>query len=119
MSLPQIVIDAEIAEMIVRLVAGTDVSASSVMAEAIERVGFSGSYLREKETSRRLRAGEVFLPEIATRLSIEGWRARGRTELDDAAARVRAILSEADARGPKLAEDKAAAVAAVVAGASV
>ena len=48
MSLPQIVIDAEIAEMIARLTAGADISASSVMAEAIERVGFSGSYLSER-----------------------------------------------------------------------
>jgi trimethylamine---corrinoid protein Co-methyltransferase len=116
MSLPQIVVDAEIAEMISRVVAGTEVSPATVMAEAIERVGFSGSYLSEKETSRRLRAGEVFLPEIATRLSIEGWRARGRTELDDAGDRVRVILAEAEERGPKLPGDKAAALAALVAG---
>jgi trimethylamine--corrinoid protein Co-methyltransferase len=114
MSLPQIVVDAEIAEMIVRVVAGAEISPATVMAEAIERVGFNGSYLREKETSRRLRAGEVFLPQIATRLSIDGWRARGRTESDDAAERVRAIISEADARGPKLPEDKAAAVSEIV-----
>ena len=106
MSLPQIVLDAEIAEMIARLVAGAEVSAATVMAEAIERVGFTGSYLSEKETSRRLRAGEVFLPEIATRLSIDGWRTRGRSEIDEANDRVRAILAEADARGPKLAADK-------------
>jgi trimethylamine---corrinoid protein Co-methyltransferase len=115
MSLPQIVIDAEIAEMVARVVAGAEVSPATVMAEAIERVGFSGSYLSEKETSRRLRAGDIFLPLISTRLSIEGWRSRGRTEVDDAADRVRAILADADARGPKLAEDKAAALAAIVA----
>jgi trimethylamine--corrinoid protein Co-methyltransferase len=115
MSLPQIVIDAEIAEMISRLVAGAEVSSATVMAAAIERVGFSGSYLSEKETSRRLRAGEVFLPQIATRLSIEGWRACGRSEVDEASDRVRAILAEADARGPKLAADKVEALEAIAA----
>jgi len=114
MSLPQIVIDAEIAEMILRLVAGAEFAPATIMAEAIARVGFAGNYLREKETSRRLRAGEVFQPSISTRLSIEGWRARGRTEVDDAAERVRAILAEADARGPKLAGDKADALDAII-----
>ena len=115
MSLPQIVIDAEIAEMILRVVAGAEISPATIMAEAIERVGFKGSYLSEKETSRRLRAGEVFQPAISTRLSIEGWRARGRTEVDDATDRVRAILVEADARGPKLDTDKTAALTAIAA----
>lgn len=114
MSLPQIVVDAEIAEMIARLMAGAEVSPATVMADAIERVGFGGSYLSEKETSRRLRSGEVFMPQIATRLSIEGWRARGRDELDEARDRVRAILAEADARGPKLAGDKLAALEDIV-----
>jgi trimethylamine:corrinoid methyltransferase-like protein len=116
MSLPQIVIDAEIAEMITRVVEGAEFSPATIMAEAIERVRFGGSYLSEKETSRRLRAGEVFQPEISTRLSIDGWRSRGRTEVDDASDRVRAILTEADARGPKLEDDKAAALTAIVAG---
>jgi trimethylamine---corrinoid protein Co-methyltransferase len=115
MSLPQIVIDAEIAEMILRVVAGAEISSATIMAETIERVGFKGSYLSEKETSRRLRAGEVFLPTISTRLSIEGWRSRGKTEVDDATDRVRAIVAEADARGPRLAADKAAEIAAIVA----
>jgi trimethylamine--corrinoid protein Co-methyltransferase len=114
MSLPQIVIDAEIAAMILRTVRGAEVSAATIMAEAIDRVGFSGSYLSEKETVRRLRAGEVFVPEISTRLSIEGWRARGRAEADDAADKVRAILAEADARGPKLAGDKVEALEAII-----
>lgn len=116
MSLPQIVIDAEIAAMILRLLEGAEVSADSVMADAIARVGFDGSYLREKETSRRLRAGEVFMPEIATRLSIEGWRSRGRTEADDAAARVRAILAEAEERGPRLTPDTLSALEDIVRG---
>ena len=114
MSLPQIVIDAEVAAMILRLVDGAEVSPATIMAATIERLGFSGSFLSDKETVRRLRAGEVFLPTIATRLSIEAWRARGRAEADDAADQVRAILDEAEARGPKLAADKAEALEDIV-----
>ena len=84
------------------------------MSDAIERVGFTGSYLSEKETARRLRSGEVYLPRIATRLSIEGWRGQGRDELDAARERVREILAEADERGPKLDAEKVERLEAVV-----
>jgi len=114
MSLPQIVIDAEIAEMIGRSVAGTQITPETVMSDSIERVGFTGSYLSEKETARRLRSGEVFLPRISTRLSIEGWRAQGRDEADAARDRVCEILATAGARGPKLAGDKVEALEAIV-----
>ena len=77
MSLPQIVIDAEIAAMIQRLLAGAEISAATVLAESIARCGFKGDYLKEKDTSRRLRAGEVYMPAIASRLSLEHWQADG------------------------------------------
>jgi len=102
MSLPQIVIDAEIATMIGRLLEGAEVSAETVQAETINRVAFRGDYLKEKDTSRRLRAGEVFMPRVATRLSLDGWRAEGRDETAAASERVREIIAAADARGPLL-----------------
>ena len=52
--------------MILRLLGGAEVTADAVMNEVTARVGFDGHFLGQKETSRRLRAGEVFLPEIAS-----------------------------------------------------
>ena len=105
MSLPQIVIDSEIAAMIARLLGETEVSPETMMADAIARQGFSGGYLNEKETARRVRRGEQFLPEIATRLSLEAWQADGTDELATAGERVRAILADADERGQRLPTD--------------
>jgi trimethylamine--corrinoid protein Co-methyltransferase len=108
MSLPQIVIDAEIAAMIRRLLAGAEISAETAMAGTIERLGFDGGFLKEKETARRLRAGEQFLPTVASRLSLEAWRASGRDEVGTAAERVREIIAAADERGPLLPADRIA-----------
>ncbi len=59
-SLPQVVIDAEIAAMILRLLDGAEVSAATVM-NAVDGAGRLRRRLpRQKETTRRLRAGEVF-----------------------------------------------------------
>jgi len=103
-SLPQIVIDAEIAEMVKRMLAGAEFSHEAVMAGVMARVGFGGDYLRQKETSRRLRAGEVFMPEIATRLSWEAWAADGRDEVGRARERAAQIVAAADERGPVLSD---------------
>ncbi len=101
-SLPQIIIDAEIAEMVKRMLAGAEVSHEAVMADVMTRVGFTGDYLRQKETSRRLRAGDLYRPEIATRLSWEAWAADGRDEVGRARERAAQIVAAADARGPVL-----------------
>ncbi|MEI6451796.1 MAG: trimethylamine methyltransferase family protein [Actinomycetes bacterium] len=103
-SLPQVVIDAEIATMITRLLAGAEVSPSSIMSEVTARVGFDGDFLRQKETSRRLRAGEVFLPEVASRVTVAAWEAGGRDELDAARERAHELIVAAEARGPLLPE---------------
>ena len=105
MSLPQIIIDDEVAQMIKRILAGPVVSREEIMPEVIDRVGHTGNFLVEKETSRRLRAGEVFMPLIADRQSYEHWESSGADELDAARDRVRAILAEADAAGPILDDD--------------
>ncbi len=119
MSLPQIVIDAEIATMILRLLDGAEVSSGTVMGDVIERLAFKGDYLKEKDTVRRLRAGEVFLPEISTRLSLDAWKAAGRDEAAAAQARVRELLAAADARGPVLPPETITALDAIAAEAAV
>ena len=113
-SLPQLVIDDEIAQMIARLQDGAEVTPQTVMASDIERMSFSAAYLKEKETRRRLRSGEQFLPLIADRSSYDHWQAVGRDELAAAAARVEEILAEAKERGSYLDEEQRAMMAASI-----
>jgi trimethylamine:corrinoid methyltransferase-like protein len=114
-SLPQVVIDGEIVEMIQRLLRGAEVTEDAVMNAVTERVGFDGDFLRQKETSRRLRAGDVYQPRIATRVSIEAWERAGRDEFDRARERARDIVAAAEERGPVLPAATSEALRAVAA----
>ena len=116
--LPQIVIDDEIQQMILRLLAGAEVSEETVMAATMERLGFAGQYLLEKDTRRRLRAGEVFLPRVSDRQSYEHWRAGGGDEVAAAEQRVRDILAAAPEREPRLDDDQLAELESCVAAAA-
>ena len=60
--LPQIVLDAEVVGMIRRVLGDVDTGRDEMMLDMIERVGIGGDFLKEKETARRLRAGEHFTP---------------------------------------------------------
>jgi trimethylamine--corrinoid protein Co-methyltransferase len=101
-SLPMIPVDAEIAGMARRMVRGIEITPETLLGGAVERVGIGGDYLREKETRRRVRAGEHFLPRIASRAPFEHWLGEGRTEADAAADAVRAALAAREDRGPRL-----------------
>jgi trimethylamine--corrinoid protein Co-methyltransferase len=103
-SLPQIVIDDEIMQMILRLLSGVEITPETIMAADIERLGFTGAFLKEKETRRRLRAGEQLMPLIADRSSYDHWQAVGKDELAVACERVEEILAAAEERGPLLSE---------------
>ncbi len=116
LSLPQIVIDAEIAAMIKRMLGEVEVSAETTAAASVERAGYDGHFLRDPETKRRLRAGELFMPTISTRLSHEMWVAQGRDEYDIANEQVREVLAAAEARGPLLDDGQRAALDALIAG---
>jgi len=113
-SLPQIVIDDEIARMIHGLLAGVDITPETIMADDIERLSFSAAYLKEKETRRRLRAGEQFMPLIADRSSYDHWHAVARDELTVACERVEEILAEARERGPYLDAEQQAVMEASI-----
>ncbi len=113
--LPQIVIDDEIAQMTKRLLSEVEISPESIMADVVERVGFSGNYLTQRETRQRVRAGEQFYPTISSRQSYEAWAEAGKDELDVAAARVHELLTEAEEQGPVLAPDQVAELDAIVA----
>ena len=75
-------IDAEIARLVKRVVAGVRITPEAVLVDAIERVGVGGNFLKERLTRERVRAGEHFAPTIGSRLPYEEWLAGGRQETD-------------------------------------
>ena len=118
-SLPLIAIDAEIAAMARRMAAGIEVSPDTLMADAVERVGIGGDFLKERETRTRVRSGEHFMPWIASRLPMEQWLAGGRTEMEAAQDKVREALAARRERGPYLSasqRDELAAICGVAGG---
>jgi trimethylamine--corrinoid protein Co-methyltransferase len=117
-SLPQIVVDDETARMMLRLLEGAEISDDTIMAGMMERVAFSGRYLLEKDTRRRLRGGEVFTPKLSDRRSYEDWKAAGKDELAAATETALRILSEAEERGPLLDAGQQAELEACVASAA-
>jgi trimethylamine--corrinoid protein Co-methyltransferase len=111
--LPQIVIDCEIVGIVRRLLADVTISHEEILGETIERIGPGGHFLGEKETKRRIRAGEQFAPAVSTRLSYDAWKAEGRDEVDVARDRTAAMLrARADWR-PALSDAQLAALADV------
>ena len=118
LSMPQIIIDNEIGQMIHRLLGEVDFSADAAQAAVIERAGFGGDYLRQRETRARVRAGEQFFPTVASRHSYEKWETLGETEVDTATAKVREILAAVEAEEPKLTADQQAEIADIYAAAA-
>ena len=113
MYLPQSVIDNEIATMTRRLYDEVEVSPATLAAESIARVGPGGGFLAEKETARRVRAGEHFMPTVSDRESYEAWAANAGTELDVACAEAERLLAAHAARAPYLDDDRREALAAI------
>jgi len=113
MYLPQSVVDNEIAAMVRRLQGEVEVSAATMAAESIARVGPGGGYLGEKDTARRIRAGEHFQPSVSNRLSYDKWVEEGRTENDVANAEVERILAARGAKTPYLADEQLDELAAI------
>jgi trimethylamine--corrinoid protein Co-methyltransferase len=113
LSLPQMVVDAEIAAMIRRMLAEVEVSDETIQAEAMERIGIGGSFLAEKETRRRVRAGDFLQPLVGSRLSYEAWREAGKDELATATDWVENTLARRAAEPGPLDADMAARVRGV------
>ena len=111
--LPQIVIDNEIAGMVRRLLADVPVTHETIMAEMTERVGIGGHFLAEKETRRRVRAGEHFSPVISTRASFDAWTADGRDEVALARERAAELLAARRDWRPALDDDQLRRLAGV------
>jgi trimethylamine--corrinoid protein Co-methyltransferase len=74
----QLLMDAEIAAMCRRLVAGVEVTPASIAADLIRQIGPQGeTYLTQGHTLARLRSAEYFTPELAVRGPFASWQAAG------------------------------------------
>jgi trimethylamine--corrinoid protein Co-methyltransferase len=111
--LPQIVVDAEIAGMIRRILGEVDTRREEMLVDMIERVGIGGDFLKEKVTARRLRAGEHFAPVISSRQPYDQWVADGRDEVARARERMDALFAARAGRGRPLTDDMLAELAGV------
>jgi trimethylamine---corrinoid protein Co-methyltransferase len=100
MSLPQSVIDNEMAAMLRRLNQPVEVSQATLAGDAIAAAGPGGSFLGHKDTARRIRGGEHFFPTVSDRFSFEKWAEQGTTAGDVARAEVDRLLAEHAARAP-------------------
>jgi trimethylamine--corrinoid protein Co-methyltransferase len=113
MYLPQSVIDNEIAAMVRRLYGAVEVSDATLAVDSISKVGPGGGYLGEKDTARRIRAGEHLHPSLSNRLSYEKWIEEGHTENDVASETVERILDKHASREPVLTVDQIAELASI------
>jgi trimethylamine--corrinoid protein Co-methyltransferase len=111
--LPQIVIDCELAGMIRRLLSEVTISHDEILADMIEKVGHGGHFLAEKETKRRIRAGEQYRATVSTRTSYDAWKAEGRDEVAEARERVAAMFAAREDWRPALSDDQVEALAEV------
>ncbi len=113
MSLPQSVIDNEMAAMLRRLRAPVEVSEATLAGVAVEVAGPGGSFLGQKDTARRIRAGEHFMPAVSDRRSYEKWAVEGGDEGVAAGELVEALLAVHASRPAYLEEDQLAEMAAI------
>jgi trimethylamine---corrinoid protein Co-methyltransferase len=111
--LPQIVIDCEIAGMIRRLLGEVTISREEILADQVEHAGIGGHFLAEKETRRRIRAGEHFAPVISSRATYDAWKAEGADEVAVARARTAAMLAARAEWRPALSDAQMDALAGV------
>jgi len=92
-SLPQLVIDNEMAAYVRRIIRGFEVNAETLALEIIEKVGIGGNFLAELYTLTHLYY-EVMSPKLLDRHDWGTWfAAGGRSLLERAVARIDEILA--------------------------
>jgi trimethylamine--corrinoid protein Co-methyltransferase len=93
-----LVLDDEIAGMLLRLARGIEVEESTLAVELIKEVGWEGNYLAQRHTAQNFRR-EHFLPKLLPRDVRQTWEEKGaKTTLDLARERARAILAKHEPR---------------------
>lgn len=85
----------EIAHMVKRILGGIKIDEETLALSVIEEVGCGGNFLAHDHTAQHFRA-ELFFPVLFRRQSIAQWQeSGGRSIVDHAHERVRAILEQA------------------------
>lgn len=93
MGFEQLVIDNEIAAMLLRFLKGMQVSSETVAIDVIKKVGCRGNFLREDHTVKHLRSGEYWQARILNRSGYQMWAKKGYpTIIDNAKKRVAEII---------------------------
>ena len=80
LSYQQLLVDHEIARMILRVVSGIDVSAEHLAVDVISKVGIGGTFLMEENTLKHFKQ-EAIEPCYLARDNLAGWLARGKPEI--------------------------------------
>jgi len=89
----QIILDAEVAAMIKRLLAPVDIDREAFSIEFIKEIGPGGVYLDKMHTVKNMRKA-LSLPSISDRSSYEEWHKKGQVDSVAAArAKVKEILA--------------------------
>lgn len=92
--LEQILVDNELAHLVLRLVGGVDGREEAELFEDVAEVGPGGNFLAMPATQRAARSGEFYEPALIGRSPYEAWHALGRpTMYDRARAQVTEILA--------------------------
>lgn len=92
-SLVQIVIDAEFAEMLSRVLRGIKCGEDELALSLIEQVGIGGNFLAQEHTVKHFR-NELFLPTLLDRTSAASWLQDKKDMVDVARSKVKKILEE-------------------------
>jgi trimethylamine--corrinoid protein Co-methyltransferase len=85
LSFQQLVVDHEIARMILRVVRGIQVSGEHLALDVIAQVGIGGHYLAEEHTLEHFKT-EAVEAMLFERDNFDGWLARGKREIKEIAA---------------------------------
>jgi trimethylamine--corrinoid protein Co-methyltransferase len=80
LSYQQLLVDHEIARMILRVVSGIQVSAEHLAVDVISKVGIGGTFLMEENTLKHFKK-EAIEPYYLARDNLDGWLARGKPEI--------------------------------------
>ncbi len=113
-SLPKMMLDAELVSYLEHVGGGFAVDDDSLCADAIARTGPGGQYLSLKETRTRVRAGEHWQPSLLRRASYADVRRGSPDEVERAREAVLELLAShrSPEAGPGVAEEVAEVLAA-------